>query len=360
MKTNSNVWRKGAGEMRRQLLAGTFFTFLAGLMPQLCKGQADVHFSQFYESSILRNPALTGVFADDYKVGVYYRKQWASISHPFETAMLSAETRVSVSSNSEDFCSFGLLGYSDKAGSIDQKITTFYPAINYNKSLNPDNNSYLSVGFTGGYMQYSFDPDKATFNNQFMNGFFDRNNPSLENLPIAKMSMWDLGAGITYNASKGENNMLSYVIGFAGYHFTQPKFSYYPNVEFMQNMRWNGNMSISCQFTENLLGQGHINYAQQGKFREIVAGGLMSYTTIKNGLTPEITVSAGLFYRYNDALIPLIKLKYKRMSMGISYDINVSSLKQASKMAGGYELTLFFTGNYSDKGIYKKTVCPKF
>jgi len=46
--------------------------------------------------------------------------------------------------------------------------------------------------------------------------------------------------------------------------------------------------------------------------------------------------------------------------MAVSYDVNLSSLKEASNMQGGYEVTLFFTGNYSDKGIAKKTVCPKF
>src|ERR1700744_4318828 len=134
---------------------GVFLTALYLLIcPVFVRAQADVHFSQFYETSILRNPALTGVFADDYKFGAYYRNQWSSISNPFQTALISAESRVSVSRMNDDFFSFGLLAYADEAGSIDQKITAVYPAINYNKSINPDHNTYLSVGFTGGYLQY--------------------------------------------------------------------------------------------------------------------------------------------------------------------------------------------------------------
>ena len=42
-------------------------------------GQGDVHSSQFYETSILRNPALTGVFTDNYRVMACGRSQWNSI-----------------------------------------------------------------------------------------------------------------------------------------------------------------------------------------------------------------------------------------------------------------------------------------
>src|SRR5580693_7822953 len=91
---------------------------LIALLPAFSYAQADIHFSQFYETSILRNPALTGVFENDYKVGVYYRNQWSSITNPYNTVLLSAESHVQVKQTSEDFFSFGILGYTDKAGSI--------------------------------------------------------------------------------------------------------------------------------------------------------------------------------------------------------------------------------------------------
>src|SRR5438445_800840 len=143
------MWRM---KILKKILTVTYL--LMFICPAVTFGQADIHFSQFYETSILRNPALTGVFADDYKLGAYYRNQWSSISNPYSTFLVSAETHFQVNQTSEDFVSIGLLSYSDKAGSIDQKITTFYPAINYNKSINSDHNTFLSFGFTGGYMQY--------------------------------------------------------------------------------------------------------------------------------------------------------------------------------------------------------------
>ncbi len=353
--------RIGNGISRRCRLARAGGLALLGLclMQGRASAQADIHFSQFYETSILRNPALTGVFASDYKVGVYYRNQWSTISHPFVTTLASGEGRVSVSSTSEDFFSFGLLGYTDKAGSIDQRITGVYPAINYNKSMNVDKNSYLSVGFTGGHMQYSFDPSKATFNNQFMGGKFDPTLPSLENIPNAKISFWDLGAGVNYNSSAGIDNNISYVIGVSGYHFTQPKFSYYQSEDIKQNMRLNGNAAASFNVTEDVMMQLQGNVAFQGAYREIMGGGLVTWTRfISEGKSFALT--GGAFYRMRDAVIPVVRVKYNSMSLGVSYDVNTSTLKDASKMNGGVEITLFHQGDFTNKGMAKKMVCPKF
>src|SRR3954467_10237807 len=84
--------------------------------PAAVFAQADIHFSQFYETSILRNPALTGIFGDDFKLGAYYRNQWNSISNPFPTFLVPAETLFPISAPFEDFISFGLLSYYEKAG----------------------------------------------------------------------------------------------------------------------------------------------------------------------------------------------------------------------------------------------------
>src|ERR1700748_3535699 len=102
---------KSIGKTVRACVAGMSVLCI----PMRTYAQADIHFSQFYETSILRNPALTGVFNDDYKLGVYYRNQWSSITNPYNTVLVSAESHVQVRETSEDFFSFGVLGYADKA-----------------------------------------------------------------------------------------------------------------------------------------------------------------------------------------------------------------------------------------------------
>jgi type IX secretion system PorP/SprF family membrane protein len=353
MKRNNSyqfVLNKSGGRCLALLL-------LVFCLPLVSIAQADIHFSQFYETSILRNPALTGVFSSDYKVGVYYRNQWSSISHPYETKLVTGEGRFQLSEMSNDFFSFGVLGFTDKAGSVDQRITGIYPAVNYNKSMNVDRNSYLSVGFTGGHIQYSFDPAKATFNNQFQGGRFDPSLPSLENIPISQFSFWDLGAGINYNTNLGENATI--IVGASGYHFTQPKFSYYQVDGLTQNMRINVNAASGFNINNEILAQLQGNFAMQGTYKEVMAGGLVSWTR-EQAERKSVTLTGGLFYRVADAIIPVVRIKYNSLAIGASYDVNVSTLKDASKMNGGFEITLFHTGDFSDKGMAKKMVCPKF
>lgn len=322
----------------------------------------DIHFSQFYESTILRNPSLTGIFADDYKVSLQYRNQWNSISKPFVTGQLSFETKIPVNSESKDFFSAGVLAYYDKAGSIDMKTLSVYPSISFNKNLGDQNNSLISVGFTGGYLQRSFDPSKMTVDNQYQNGAFDPYSPTNENITTSKINYWDVGAGVSFSSGAGEYSQVSYFAGVSGYHFSKPQTSFYNNNLVRLEMRWNANAGLTYRFSEEwgLMMQG--NYSVQGKYNEIIAGGLLNWkkpSAYKN--EPLFIFYLGAFYRVNDAVIPVVKMDYMRYSFGFSYDMNVSSLKAATNMRGGYELSVVRTGVFNNpKWERGRTNCPHF
>lgn len=323
----------------------------------------DIHFSQFYETTVLRNPALCGVFTGDYKVSANYRNQWNSISKPFVTGQLSFEARIPVNGESEDFFSVGLLGLYDKAGSIDMKTTGIYPAVNFSKKLENIHNSYLTAGFTAGYVQRSYDPSKMTVNNQYINGSFDPNAPTNENGANPKINHFDLGAGLNYSSSLGENNDFTYFFGVAGYHFTKPNTSFYNSSLVNLSMKWNVNAGFNYRISEQygFLMQG--NYAIQGSYSELIIGGLGAWK--KGGENelrePDFILYIGSFFRLNDAVIPVVKLDYKRYSFGLSYDVNVSKLKVASNLRGGMELTVVKTGLFNDpKWQRSRTSCPHY
>jgi type IX secretion system PorP/SprF family membrane protein len=323
--------------------------------------QADIHFTQFYETSILRNPAVVGVADNNYKVLAYYRSQWSSVASPYETMLIDAEYRILVNGAANDFLSFGLLGYNDKAGDIDQKMSAVYPAINYNKSLGRSNNSYISFGFTGGYVQNTFDPSKATFNNQFVGGLFNIANPTGEALPNPKFTTYDVGAGINYNFSAGADDEASYMIGVSGYHFTQPGFSYYTINQNPENIRWNGNAAMIRDLSQSIALQLHVNYSNQGTYNELIGGMLLGWKSFSLKSDPVFEIYAGAMVRYADAIAPVIKMKYKNLSVGVSYDVNMSSLQTATNMQGGFEMTMSVSGNYpKNPAGYRKSVCPRF
>lgn len=321
----------------------------------------DIHFSQFYETSILRNPSLTGIFSGDYKVGVMYRQQWSSISNPFQTALLSAEMRMPIRGDANDFISFGLLSYYDKAGSINLQTVTVYPAINYNKALEDAHNSFLSVGFTGGFIQRSFDPGKATFDNQYQNDRFDPANPTGETLPDPSFTQWDIGAGFSFNSSAGKDNTMNYILGASGYHFSRPKYSFSTDDEVQQAIRWNVNAGLSVKVSEQFAYQLHGNYMRQGTYNEAIVGALLGWTKESARTGDQFVMSAGMLYRYADAVIPVLRLVYSGYSFGFSYDVNASKLTNASNLRGGFEITVFKTGLFRDPKFEKsRTLCPHF
>ncbi|HEX8607316.1 MAG TPA: type IX secretion system membrane protein PorP/SprF, partial [Pedobacter sp.] len=46
----------------------------------------DLHFSQYFNSPLLVNPANTGFIPEgDHRLGINYRNQWASIGNPYKT-----------------------------------------------------------------------------------------------------------------------------------------------------------------------------------------------------------------------------------------------------------------------------------
>jgi len=321
----------------------------------------DIHFSQFYENAIMRNPALTGIFSGDYKVGVNYRQQWSSISVPFRTVLISAESRVPLNEVGDNL-SFGVTGTYDKAGSINFSSMQVYPAINYNKALEDAHQSYLSVGFVAGYVQRSIDPSKMTFASQYQNGGYSSSNASNENITNTRNSYFDLGAGISFNSSLGEFNNTNYYLGVAAYHINRPKSAFRDQEAFLRTqMKWNGNLGVQHHINNQYAVTAHANYSRQGTHQEIIGGIMGSWRSIDASLQSMFTIYGGVFYRLDDAWIPTVKLDYKNYSFTVSYDINSSGLKTASQGNGGMEISIFSRGILT-KGIWAqdKNKCPRF
>ena len=53
-------------------------------------------------------------------------------------------------------------------------------------------------------------------------------------------------------------------------------------------------------------------------------------------------ITAGILYRWDDAIIPVIQLELSKFTIGTSYDVNISKLVVASQYRGGFELTLSY------------------
>jgi type IX secretion system PorP/SprF family membrane protein len=317
----------------------------------------DIHFSQFYENSILRNPALTGIFTGDYKIGVDYRNQWPTVATPYNTFMISGETRIQVNREVNDYLSLGLAATYDKAGAISFTSMQVYPAIAYNKSLEDEHHSYLSVGFTGGYISRSIDQSKITTSNMWVPGM-GPTGATGENLTFKNIHNYDLGVGISLNSSLDPNGIFNYYLGASVYHINSPTEVFNNTADVKLPMTWQFNAGLHCSFSQSFGFTAHANYSLQDPYSNLIFGGLLTWRSVPVGLPSVFAFHFGAFYRVNDALIPTVRIDYKDITIGYSQDITNSSLATGATGAGATEITLYVRGTY--KHTNNPLLCPRF
>src|SRR5882724_10747822 len=106
----------------------------------------DIHFSQFFETPLLRNPALAGIFTGDFRLQMVYRDQWRSVTDGYKTGSLNGEFKLPVG-KANDFVTVGGQFLFDRAGTAALTQISALPVLNYHKSLSNEQNRYLSLGF---------------------------------------------------------------------------------------------------------------------------------------------------------------------------------------------------------------------
>jgi hypothetical protein len=103
------------------------------------------------------------------------------------------------------------------------------------------------------------------------------------------------------------------------------------------------------------------DHSIQGSYNETTGGALYGLKIGGDPEQPNYTVHAGAFLRWNDALIPVVKLDYSPFSFALSYDVNISKLKPSSYGRGGFELSVSYVSFLNrDKSSLNSTLCPRF
>jgi len=313
----------------------------------------DIHFSQFFQAPLLRNPSLAGIYTGDIRVQTVYRDQWNSVTNAYKTASLDGEYKMPVG-KSNDFVTVGMQLLYDKAGTIAWTSTYVYPAINYHKSLSAEKNRYLSVGFMGGVVQRRIDRSRVTTNSTYDNG------SNGEYFNDASYLYADGSVGVSYNSNLNDNPNNNYFLGAAYHHFNRPNESFYRNANIELFPKWVFSGGIRFGVSDYAYVTLQADHSMQGKYKETVAGGMYGLKIGGDHDNPDYTIHAGTFLRWNDAIIPVLKLDYNPFSVSISYDINISKLKPSSYGRGGYEISISYIGFRENNSSLDAVRCPRF
>lgn len=310
------------------------------LMIGLSLEAQDINFSQFYELPLLRNPALAGLYKGDIRTTAAFRNQWNSITTPYVTQALGLETKFTTKENSDNYIALGLQITNDIAGDSKLGKTQVLPVFTFHKSLSREKNTYLSLGFMGGPVQQRFDPTKLTFDDQFVNGSYSATNPTHQTFSNTNLTYIDLSVGLAYSSTFG--NDIKYYFGGSYFHFNKPKvaFSNTNDIKLNNKTMINAGLSTPTSDYDRLI--LYADYFTQGGNSQVQGGFMYQHYLLEADEDEAVSLSAGTFLRWNDAVMPVIKVGYYHLGIGLTYDINISKLKAASQFRGGYEITLSY------------------
>jgi type IX secretion system PorP/SprF family membrane protein len=346
--------------MKKNLIIhSVFFVAYIFLLQNKTMAQ-DLHFSQFSETPLLRNPALAGIFTGDLRVQAVFRNQWSSVTVPFQTCSLNGEYKIPVG-NSDDFLTLGGAILYDKAGTIALTETDVLPVFNYNKSLSEERNMYLSAGFSAGFVQKRFDPSKMTTNNQFDGMDYNSSLGTGENFAQNNYLYFDGSAGLSFNAQIGDNIDNNIYLGAAYHHVNRSaKVSFYNSPDVQVNPKWVFSGGLRLGVSDYAYTTFYGDYSIQGPYSEAI-GGVLYTVKLDDVDDPMYTISGGAFLRWTDAFVPVVKLETNPLTFALSYDINMSELKTASLSRGGFELSVSYKKFIDrDHSASDAVRCPRF
>lgn len=346
--------------MKPNIFKSIIVLALACIFQNKIVGQ-DLHFSQFFETPLLRNPALAGVFSGDVRMQGVFRSQWGSVTVPFQTSSFNGEYKLPIG-HANDFITLGGAILYDKAGTIGLNSTSVMPVLNYHKSLSEERNTYLSAGFSAGMVQRKFDPSKMTTNNQYDGIGGSSNMPTGEEFGQNNLLYFDGSAGLSFNSQIGANPNDNFYLGMAYHHFNRSaKISFYNNGNVHIDPKWVYSAGVRMTVNDYAYMTFYADYSTQGPNSEIIGGMLYSVKLDSYPDGPEYVISGGGFLRWNDAFVPVVKMDLNPFTFAVSYDVNVSELKTVSQSRGGFELSLsyqkFLNRNNSTKDAIR---CPRF
>lgn len=316
----------------------------------------DLHFSQFFNSPLSTNPANTGFIPDgNYRVGLNYRNQWATIPVPYKTMSLFGDFQLFRDRLEYGWVGIGGMLLRDVAGAGNLTSTKGYGSIAYHQLLGMS--SLLSAGFNVGFANKRVDLNKLTFGTQWNGQFFDAQMVSGEPIVNASTGYFDMQAGLNYAYFPTDNIYVN--AGFSVQHVNKPRETFYAGNNQI-DPRYIGFINASLKLNDMIILNPGAYYAQQAGSSEIMFGGYAAYNLSGDG---DKQVFAGLYYRMKDAVPFMVGYQMSNVRLMFSYDVTVSTLAVANSRQGAYELGLIYTGVYPNRSFSsarRSTICPSF
>lgn len=332
----------------------TFCIFCAGRLTA-----QDLHFSQFFNNPLLANPANTGFIPDaDYRLGASYRNQYSNIlSNPYNTFSIYGDAQILRDRITNGWVGVGGVILRDAAGAGQLTSTKAYASIAYHQMLGLS--SLVSAGFNVGWANKRLDPTKLTFPDQFDGKFFESQLPTSVQLQTSNINYFDMQAGMNYAYFPTANSFFN--AGYSIQHVNHPQESFFADDGSGVNriaIRHIAFLNGIFRVADNVIVNPNVYYTRQASASELMAGLNAAFNLSEHG---EKQFIAGVYYRYQDAFIPMAGIEINHIRFMFSYDATTSSLRNFNHSVGAFEFNITKKGFYSQFfGDKKQTLCPTF
>jgi type IX secretion system PorP/SprF family membrane protein len=327
------------------------FCFVLLILSNSSKAQ-DIHFSQINESPLFNSPANTGFYNGYFRASLNYRNQWLAMGNgfgaAFNTGAVSIDGGLFKSKRRKAFLGLGFTYTYDLAGSAN--LNRNNALLNISGILKTSKRSVLSMGIAGGIVASNANYNKLRFASQFDGNQLEDNAAINGELNFRQYTHTDIGIGIAYEYSKvrvdeDHDDVQNIKFAFGSYHLNRPVQDFTPGSSYRLPIR--NTLAITSNFdfkdTKFTISPAMVTH-QQGKAWQIVGGTFVKYRvssgTKITGQKTQNALGLGLFYRTLDAIIPKFTYDMGDLSFGLSYDVNVSGYRTASKYNGGFEISI--------------------
>ena len=316
----------------------------------------DLHFSQFFNSPLVTNPANTGFIPDaDFRIGANYRNQWSTVmSVPYKTISAFGDAQVLRDRLENGWLGLGGMILKDEAGSGSLASTKIYGSVAYHQMLGLS--SLLSAGFNIGWANKRVNQTKLKFPDQFDGKFFDSKIPTNVVFTSNNVNYMDMHVGMNYAYFPDENVYIN--AGYSIQHVNRPRESFFGDntVTGRIPMRQTGFVNAILKLNDRLIVNPNAYFSTQARATDLVFGINANYNLSQFG---EQQLIAGVYYRLGDAVVPMLGFETNKIQFTFSYDVTLSGLSKYNGYRGASELSIIKKGFYPEN-VDRASLCPKF
>jgi len=323
----------------------------------------DVHFSQFYASPITLNPAMTGLMNNCHRVVVNYRNQYPTLYNTYNDFAISYDAALMRGMMKNDFIGAGIMFINDTQGDGSLSNMQLMASFAFHKAVDPNGKVLISIGAQAGWMNKSINFGDLVFESQFDGNDFNPAIPNGEAVERTSFSNFDLRLGgmVSANVSKTLG-----IYGGAGYyHVFKPEERFLTAVDgtdYRLAPRLVVHMGADISPNKIVSISPNLLFQSQNGNREIVIGSNVGYHFSDGRKSTGTSIYGGLAYRVGSDITALVGAEFDQLKFGVSYDVNVSGLSNASQGQGGIEFSIGYELGCNSEGKrgYPPVSCPRF